>query len=50
MFDLFGSVKMADLAPVRERAADSACYLYVYCLWGFVCPSFPMMFGISFGF
>ena len=25
--DLFGSVKMAELPPVWERAADSACHL-----------------------
>ena len=50
MSDLFGSVKMAELPPVWERVADSACHLKFYCLWGCVCPSFPLTFGISFGF
>ena len=27
MSDLFGSVKMAELPPVWDRAADSACHL-----------------------
>ena len=27
LFDLFGSVKMAELPPVWERAAESACHL-----------------------
>ena len=29
MSDFFGSVKMAELPPVWERAADSACLLFV---------------------
>ena len=48
--DLFGLVKMAELSPVWERAADSACRLWFCCLWGCVCPSFSLVFGISFGF
>ena len=43
----FGSVKMP---TVWERAADSAGHLLFYCLWGCVYSSFPLMFGISFGF
>ena len=47
---LFNSVKVAELPPVWERAANSAYHLLFRCLLRFVCPSFPLMFRTSFGF
>ena len=46
----FNSVKITELPPVKERVANSACHLWFCCLLRYVCPSFPEMFGISFGF
>ena len=48
MSDLFGSVGMSGLPPVWEGAADSACRLWFCCLWGCVCPFFPLVYGMGF--
>ena len=45
---IFYSAKVIELPSVWERGANSAYYLYFYCLLRYVCPSFPLMFGISF--
>ena len=42
--------KMAELPPVRERAADSACHLYFFLFVGMWLSIFPFDVGISFGF
>ena len=44
------SVKVTELPPVLERAANSAYHLLFCCLLRYVCPSFRLMFGLSFGF
>ena len=38
------SVKVNELPPVCERAANSAYHLLVQYLLRYVCPSFPLMF------
>ena len=47
---LFNSVKVTELPPVWERAANSAYHLLFRCLLGYICPSFPLMFRTIFGF
>ena len=44
------SVKVTELPPFLERAANSAYHLLFRCLLRYVCPSFPLMFRTSFGF
>ena len=45
----FNSVKVTELPPIWERAADSAYQLLFHCLLRYVCPPFPLMFRTSFG-
>ena len=47
---LFNLVKLYELPPVWERAANSAYHLLFRCLLRYVCSSFPLMFRTSFGF
>ena len=47
---LFNLVKLNELPPVWERAANSAYHLFFRCLLKYVCSSFPLMFRTSFGF
>ena len=47
---LFNSVKVTELPPVWERAANSVYPLLFCCVLRYVCPSFPFMFRTSFGF
>ena len=49
MSKLFGSVGVTGLPSVREGDADSACCLW-FCLVMYVCPFFPLVFGMGFGF
>ena len=44
------SAMVTGLPPVWERAANSAYHLRFCCLLGYICLSFPLMFGIGFGF
>ena len=46
----FNLVKLTELPPVWERAANSAYHLLFRCLLRCVCSSFPLMFRTSFGF
>ena len=43
------STQVTELPPVWERAANSAYHLLFCCLLRYVCPSFPLMFGMGFG-
>ena len=47
---LFNLVKLTEMQPVWERAANSAYHLLFRCLFRYVCSSFPLMFRTSFGF
>ena len=47
---LLKSVKVTELPPVWERAANSAYHLILRCLLRYVCLSFPLMFRTNFGF
>ena len=42
--------QQTELPPVWKRAANSAYYLSFCCLLRYVCPCFPLMFGMGFGF
>ena len=46
MSNLFDAVKVTALPSAWERAANSVYHLKFYCLLGYVCPSFPLMFGV----
>ena len=48
--NLFNPVKVTELSPVWVRAASSVYHLQFYCLLKYVCSSFSLTFGISFGF
>ena len=47
MYPLFNSVKVTELPPVWERAANSAYHLLLRCLLRYVCPSPSLMFRTS---
>ena len=47
---LFNSVKVTELPPVLERAANSAYHLLFRCVSRYVCPSFSLMFRTRSGF
>ena len=49
-FLFFNLVKLTELPPAWERAANSAYQLLFHCLLRYVCSSFPLMFRKSFGF
>ena len=44
---LFNSLKLTELPPVCERAANSVYRLLFRCLLRYVCSSFPLMFRTS---
>ena len=46
---LFNLVKLTELPPVWEGAANSPYHLLFRCLLRYVCSSFPLMFRTSFG-
>ena len=50
MSNSFISAMVTKLPPVLERAANSAYHLKFCCLLRYAGLSFPLMFGISFGF
>ena len=43
-------VKLTELPPIWERAANSAYHLLFRCLLRYVCSSFSLMFRTSFGY
>ena len=47
---LFNLVKLTELPPGWERAANSAYHLLFHCLLRYVCSYFPLMFRTSFRF
>ena len=47
---LFNLVKVTELSPVWDRAANSAYHGLFRCMSRCVCPSFPLVFGTGFGF
>ena len=49
-FQFIKSAKVTELPSVGERVANSVYHLSFCCLLRYVCPSFILMSGISFGF